>query len=80
MLTRGGAAPGRIGAAIPLGYDRLGFLLVLGVAFVWFGIHNFGAHGESWFFIAFGVLFVSYGIAQFYTAKKFRDKMGGGRG
>jgi len=73
MLTRG--APGKIGAAMPLGYDRLIFLLVLGLTFVCFGVHNFGAHGVNWFFVAFGVLFFIYGISQFYTAKKFRDKM-----
>jgi len=41
MLTQGDGVPGRIAAAMPLGYDRLIFLLVLGVAFVWFGVHNF---------------------------------------
>ena len=56
------------------------FLLVLGVAFIWFGIHNFGAHGVNWLFVAFGVLFLSYGISQFYTANKFRNKMRGGKG
>ncbi len=65
---------------MPLGYDRLIFLLVLGVAFIWFGIHNSGAQGVNWFFVTFGVLFFSYGISQFYTANKFRNKMRGGKG
>ena len=73
MLTR--SAPGKIGAAIPIGYDRLIFLGVLGVVFIGFGVHNFGAHGINWFFVTFGVLFLLFGISQFYTAKKFRDKM-----
>jgi len=49
--------------------------VALGLAFIGFGVHNFGARQVNWFFIAFGVLFSSFGISQFYAAKKFRDKM-----
>lgn len=80
MLTRGGGAPARVATAMPLGYDRVIFLLILGAGFVWFGAHNFGAHGANWFFVVFGVLFFSYGISQFFTANKFRDKMRGEKG
>ena len=45
--------------------------MVLGVAFIWFGLHYFGDHGPNLFFVAIGVLFFIYGISQFYMAKKF---------
>ena len=40
-----------------VGYDRVIFLMVLGVAFVWFGSDDFGDHGPIWFFVALGVAF-----------------------
>jgi hypothetical protein len=64
-------------------YDRVVFLIVLGAAFVCFGLYNFRAHGaqgQNLFFIAMGVAFFIFGISQFRMTKKFRkgfqDKKG----
>ena len=69
MLTRGRPGPANLA-----GYDRVIFLMVLGLAFVWFGLYYFGDHGPKVFFVALGVAFFIFGISQFYVAKKSRDK------
>ena len=78
MLTQG-----RLGPANPanlVGYDRVIFLMVMGVAFGWVGVYNSGNHGVNWFFAALGVAFFIFGISQFFMTKKireqFRDKKG----
>jgi hypothetical protein len=48
--------------------------MVLGLAFVGFGLYNFGAHGPNWFFVAMGGAFFIFGISQFYMTKKFRKQ------
>lgn len=52
--------------------------MVLGLAFICFGLYNFGAHhgaqGPNLFFIALGVAFFVFGISQFYVTKKFRKQ------
>ena len=72
MLTR--SQPGLPNPSNLVGYDRVIFLMVLGVAFVWFGLYYFGDHGPIWFFVALGVAFFIFGISQLYMRKKFRDK------
>jgi hypothetical protein len=74
MLTRN---PARNLGAMPLGYDRLAFLLVLGSILVGFGVYDFGAQRTNWFFVGLGALFFLYGISQYFTAKRFRDKLRG---
>ena len=72
MLTRD-----RPGPAIPpniIGYDRVIFLMVMGVGFVWFGLYYIGDHGPKLFFAALGVAFFIFGISQLYMSKKFREK------
>ena len=78
MLTRG-----RPGSGTPVnlvGYDRVIFLIVLGLAFIGYGVYNFGNHGVNWLFAAFGVAFFIFGISQFFMTrnfrKQFRDKKG----
>ena len=72
MLTRG--RPGPVNPANLVGYDRVIFLLVLGVAFVWFGLYYFGDHGPNLFFVVLGVAFFIFGISQLYMSKKFREQ------
>ena len=72
MLTR--SQPGLPNPSNLVGYDRVIFLMLLGVAFVWFGLYYFGDHGPIWFFVALGVAFFIFGISQLYMRKKFRDK------
>ena len=48
--------------------------MVLGVAFICFGVYNFGGHGPNWFFVAMGLAFFIYGISQFFMTKKFREE------
>jgi predicted phage tail protein len=72
MLTRG--RPGPANPANLVGYDRIIFLMVMGVAFVWFGVYNFGNHGVNWFFAALGVAFFIFGVSQFFMTKKFRKQ------
>jgi len=47
--------------------------MVLGVAFVWFGLYYIKDHGPSLFFAALGVAFFIFGVSQFYMTKKFRE-------
>jgi hypothetical protein len=70
MLTR--SRPGPANPANLVGYDRVIFLMGLGVAFVWFGFYYFGDHGPKWFFAALGAAFFIFGISQFFMTKKFR--------
>ena len=70
MLTRG--RPGPANPANLVGYDRVIFLMVMGVAFIWFGVYNFGNHSVNWFFAALGVAFFIFGVSQFFMTKKFR--------
>jgi hypothetical protein len=46
--------------------------MVLGVAFIWFGLYYFGDHGPNWFFAALGAAFFIFGFSQFFMTKKFR--------
>jgi hypothetical protein len=71
MLTRGRPGPANL-----VGYDRVIFLMVLGLAFVWFGLYYFGNRGPNLFFVAIGVAFFIFGISQLYMTKKSRDKKG----
>ena len=72
MLTR--ARPEPVNPVNLFGYDRVIFLMVMGVAFGCFGVYNFGSHGVNWFFAALGVAFFIFGISQFFMTKKFREK------
>lgn len=49
---------------------RLVSLGVQGVAIIWIGTHNFGAQGADWRSVLLGIFILSYGVSQFYTAKK----------
>jgi predicted phage tail protein len=72
MLTQDRPAP--VNPANLVGYDRVIFLMVLGVAFIGFGVYNFGNHGFNWFFAALGVAFFIFGISQFYMTKRIRGR------
>lgn len=52
---------------------RLIFLAVLGVAFVGFGMHNFGSAGVDWFSVGLGALILGYGICLFQMDRKCRE-------
>src|SRR5208283_5834379 len=65
MLTRGRPGPAKL-----VGYDRVIFLMVIGAAFLWFGLYYFGDHGLNWFFVVLGAAFSIFGISQFYMTKK----------
>src|SRR5580692_517048 len=56
MITRdyGAEARKRLEAAVPRGYDKLAYMLIMGVGFVGFGVYNFGGHGVNWFFVGMG--------------------------
>jgi hypothetical protein len=73
MLSHARSNPARF-----VGYDRIIFLMVFGVAFVWFGLYYLGGHGPNLFFIILGVAFLIFGVSQFFMTKKirkeFRDK------
>src|ERR1019366_8763075 len=51
MLTRG--RPGQISPKNLVGYDRVIFLMAMGVAMIGFGVYNIGNHGLFWFLVAF---------------------------
>jgi len=75
MITRGRPGPANaVNPAKLVGYDRVVFLLVMGVAFVWFGVYNFGGHGPNWLFVAMGLAFFIYGISQFFMTRRFREE------
>jgi len=71
MLARG--RPGPANPVNFVGYDRVIFLMVMGLAFVWFGWYV-GGHGFGWFFAVLGVAFFIFGISQFVMARKFREQ------
>ncbi len=71
MVTQGRSGPGS-GAIPPTDYFRVVFLLVLGMAFIWFGLHFFADHGINWFFVAMGLAFFLFGVSQYYMNRKMR--------
>ena len=76
MITRGRPGPPNLpNPASLVGYDRVIFLMVLGVAFFGFGLYNFrAAHGPNLFIVVLGVAFFIFGVSQFYVTKRFREK------
>jgi hypothetical protein len=48
--------------------------MVLGVAFIGFGLFYFGSHGPNWFLVAMGSAFFIFGTSQFFMTKKFRKQ------
>ena len=72
MLIRGRPGPGT-GPTPPFDYFRVIFLLVLGLAFIWFGLYFFADHGVNWFFVVMGLAFSLFGISQYYMNKKMRN-------
>jgi hypothetical protein len=73
MITRGRPGPANpINPASLVSYDRVIFLIVLGVAFIWFGLYYFANPGPNWFFVAFGAAFFIFGVSQFFMTRKFR--------
>jgi hypothetical protein len=81
MITRGRPGPGNLpNPASLVSYDRVIFLVVLGGAFIGFGLFYFGVHGPNWLFVAMGLAFFIYGISQFYMTRKFRKQFGDKKG
>jgi predicted phage tail protein len=75
MLTRGRPGPAnQVNPANLVGYDRIIFLMVMGLAFISFGLYFFGEHGPNWFLVAIGLAFFIFGISQFFMTKKFRKQ------
>jgi hypothetical protein len=75
MLTRGRPGPANpVNPANFVGYDRVIFLIAMGLAFVWFGLYFVGDHGPKLFFVVLGSAFSIFGISQFFMTKKLRDK------
>jgi hypothetical protein len=70
MLTWG--RPGPANPASLVSYDRVIFLMVMGLAFVWFGLYYLGNHGPGLFFTVLGAAFFIFGLSQFFMAKRFR--------
>ena len=69
MIARG--RPGPPNPSGLVGYDRVIFLILLGVALVGFGCY-LGNHGPGLFLIVLGGLHFIFGISQFIITKKFR--------
>ena len=69
MLAR--ARPG----AKLVGYDRIIFLMVMGLAFAGFGLYDFGDRGLSLFMLVLGTVFFIFGISQFFVTRKFRAEV-----
>lgn len=64
-MLRGKTVYGKTSAA----YCKSGiYLLFMGLCFTIFGFFS------TPFFIILGVGFIAYGISQFFTAKKFKEK------
>ena len=78
MLIRG--RPGPANAANLVGYDRVIFIMVIGMGLVWFGLYYIGDHGPKLFFTAFGAAFIIFGISQFFLTRKLRKQLGGKKG
>ena len=72
MLAQGRPGPGN--PANLVGYDRIIFLMALGLAFVWFGLYYLKGHGPNLFFVVLGAAFFIFGISQFFMTKKFRKQ------
>ncbi len=66
--------PNRINPASLVGYDRIIFMLALGIAFLWFGLYYFRDHGPNWFLVVLGAAFFLFGISQFFMTRKFRKQ------
>jgi hypothetical protein len=74
MLTRGRPGPGGpVNPASLVSYDRVIFLMAMGVALIGFGLY-FVDHGVKWFFVAMGVAFFIFGVSQFFMTRKFRGQ------
>jgi B-box zinc finger len=75
MITRGRpGGPNPVNPASLVSYDRVIFLMAMGLAFVWFGLYYLGGHGPGLFFAVLGAAFFVFGISQFFTTKSFRAK------
>jgi hypothetical protein len=48
--------------------------MAMGAGFAWFGLYYVGDHGPKLFFAGLGVAFFIFGISQFYTVKRFRER------
>lgn len=69
MIARGRPGPN---PSSLVGYDRVIFMMVFGVAFIGFGLYSARNHGPGWFFAALGVAFLTFGVSQFFMTRKFR--------
>jgi hypothetical protein len=73
MIAQGRPGPGgRVNPAALVGYDRVIFLMVMGLGLLWFGLDNFKGHGPGLFFAVLGAAFVIFSISQFFVTRKFR--------
>jgi hypothetical protein len=75
MITRGRPGPANMpNPASLVSYDRVIFLMAMGLGLFGLGLYNFGAHHTNWFFVAMGLAFFIFGISQFNMTKKFRNQ------
>src|SRR4051812_16277812 len=59
LITRDRPVP--INPAGFFGYDRVIFIMTMGLGFIGCGVYNFGSHGVNWAFIALGMAFFIFG-------------------
>jgi len=50
------------------------FILLLGAVFLIIGVVSSIASQPNYFLILMGLLFVSWGISQFFTARRYKQK------
>src|SRR5690348_13649686 len=74
MLSRDRSGPPTPASIV--GYDRVIFLMIIGVGFVWFGFYFFAGQIQRWFFAALGGAFFIFGVSQFFMTKRIRKQLG----
>jgi hypothetical protein len=70
MIAQG--RPGPVNPAKLVSYDRVIFMIAMGLGFIGFGLYYFKDHGPNWFIIVLGAAFFLFGVSQFFVTRKFR--------
>ncbi len=73
FMAQGRRGPAyRVIPASLVGYDRVIFLMAMGLGFVGFGLYYFKGRGPNWFTVVLGAAFFLFGVSQFFVTRKFR--------